>query len=314
MTFQEGTDQGTTPPALPPDPAPSPPTSGLFGSIPPASLTLGTAIEVAFKALGKLPFIGPILVISIVVNAILEITLGPTLRSMALTPGVRPTLEELNAILGAAAVSFVVTLLGGILVAVYGQVWAAAGSVGPLPTIGQALQLVGRRWLSIIGVSLLIGLISIGLVLIAAVVLAVVAGFSPAIAFGVTVGLVIAFVWFASRVAMAPWLAADGGGTVASLQGSWRITEGQVLRIVGWTLAYGLLFALLAGALGFALASVPLIGNGISQGISLALTYGAGVTLFRRTQAGAPQPPAVASASNDTDAPSLPTGTDAPIG
>ncbi len=305
MSFADDPEPGSTAPGIPPEPAPVAPVSGLFGSIGPERLTLGTAIEVAFKALGKLPFLGPILAISVVVNAIIEIALGPMLRSGALTPGARPTIEDLNAILGAAAVTFIVTLLGGILVAVYGQVWAVTASVGPLPTIGETLRIAGRRWMSIIGASLLVGAVTIGFVLLALVVLRVLADISAAIAFGVGVGLVIVFIWFAARLSMAPWLAADGGSAIASVQGSWRMTEGQLLRIIGWSIGYGLLFALLAGALGLVLARVPLIGGGIGQGISLALTYAAGVTLFRRTQAGAmPRP----------DRPAAPSVTDSTIG
>ena len=293
MTFAGGSDPGAapeTPPGLPPapEPASAPSTSALFGSVAPANLSLGTAIEVAFKALGKLEFVGPILVISIIINAILEVTIGSTLRDMTFTPGTRPTMEDLNRILSAAGVSFIVSFLGGILVAIYGQVWAVAASVGPFPTVRRTLQLAGRRWMSVLGAALLVGAITIGLVAAAVVVLIVLAGFSQAIAFGAAVAMMIVFVYVAARFAMAPWLAADGGAALASVQQSWRITENQVLRIVGWSLAYGLLIALLAGALGLVLGRLPLVGAGIAQGITLALGYAAGVTLFRRTQAGAP--------------------------
>jgi hypothetical protein len=117
----------------------------------------------------------------------------------------------------------------------------------------------------------------------------------------VGVGLAIAFLWFAARVYMTPWLAADGVGAVASLRGSWRMTEGVVLRVVGWTLAYGFLFALLAGALGLVLSRVPYVGSGVGQGLTLALSYAAGVTLYRRTQAGATPPAAQESLPPVTD-------------
>ena len=276
----------------PPDPAPA--GSGLFGSVHPSDLTLGTALEVAFRSLAKPAFIGPILVISVIVNAILEIALGPSIaRSMTLGAGGRPTIEDLNAFLGAAAVSFVVTLVGGLLVAIYGQVWAVTASVGPVPTFREAMGLVRRRWIGVLGASLLVGLITFAVVMPG--VLAV--GFvlfrvNAALGFGLGVALLVAFAWFMARLYMTPWLAADGVGIVASLQTSWRITEGGVLRIVGWSIAYGFLFALLAGALGLALGRVPYVGNGIGQGLSLALTYAAAVALFRRTQAGATPPAA----------------------
>ena len=301
MSFAEGPDQGAAPglpphgdaaPGLPPEPgapASSTPHSALFGSVKPANLTLSNAIEAAFKALGKVSFIGPILVISVVINAIIELAIGDTLRSMTLTPGTRPTMADLNRILQAAGVSFIVTFLGGVLVSIYGQVWAVAASVGPFPTVGETFALAGRRWISILGAVLLVSVVSFGLVALAVLLLVVIAGFSQAIAFGASVGLIIVFIYVAARFGMAAWLAADGQSAIASVQTSWRMTENQVLRIVGWSLAYGLLIALLAGALGALLRPLPLIGTGIAQGITLALGYAAAVTLYRRTQAGATQ-------------------------
>ncbi len=295
MSFTEGGDPGAVPPtgapppAMPPEPAAPPPTSGLFGAVQPRDLSLGTAIEVGFRTLGKPAFIGPILAISVVINAIIELTLLPVIsRSITFTPSGRPELGDLSALLGALGVTLVVSLIGGLFVAVYGQVWAAAASVGPLPTVGETLRLVGRRWIGVLGASLLVGLMTFGLVAAGAAVIVILAGISDAIAFGVAVGLVIVFVWFVARLFMASWLAADGVGVIASVQASWRLTEGSVLRIVGWSIAYGLLFALLAGALGAVLGQVPLVGAGIGQGIALALGYGAGVTLYRKTQATAP--------------------------
>lgn len=285
MSFADGMNPA------PPDPAPA--GTGLFGSVQPRDLTLGTAIEVAFRSLAKPAFIVPLLVISVIVNAILELTLTPLVaRSISLSPGGRPTIEDLNAFIAGAALSFVVTIIGSIIAAVYGTVWAVMASVGPFPTIGETLRLAGRRWPGVLGASLLVGLIMITLIVLAAIILVVLSQTSAAVAFGVAVGLVIVFLWLAARLYMTQWLAADGVGAVASLKGSWRITEGVVLRVVGWTLAYGFLFALLAGALGLVLGQVPYIGNGIGQGLTLALTTAAGVTLYRRTQASATPRPA----------------------
>ena len=283
--------------------APPGPASGLFGTVEPERLSLGTAIEVAFKSLGKPAFVVPLLVIAVVVNAVLEATLLPVLSdSLTVSPTGRPTIRDMNAFLGALGGSLLVGIIGSTLAAVYGQVWAAAASVGPLPTVGQTLALVRRRWVGVLGAGLLVGLLMLALVVGGAVVLAVLSVFSDAIAFGVAVGMVIVFVWFIARLYMAPWLAADGGGVLESVQGSWRMTQGGLLRIVGWTIAYGLLFALLAGALGVVLGRVPYIGSGIGQGLSLALGYGAGVTLYRRTQASAP-PAARSSAPPVTETP-----------
>lgn len=276
------------PPAVPP------PVTGLFGGVQPANLTLGNAIEAAFRALAKPAFIGPILVLSVVINAILEATVQPIIgQAMSVSPSGRPTIEDMNAFLGALGVTFVVSLIGGIVVAVYGTVWAVTASVGSLPTIGQTVRLAGQRWPGVLGTGLVVGAMTLAAVAVGVVLLAVLSQVSAAVAFGVAIGLVVVFVYFVARLYMASWLAADGLGVGASIRTSWRITEGQVLRIVGWTFIYGLLFALIAGALGVVLGSVPYVGTGISQGITLALGYGAGVALYRRTQAGA-MPPAAA--------------------
>ena len=305
MSFTEGSGQGAPggqsanadqqptwelPPPVPP------PQSGLFGAVQAADLTLGNAIEGAFRALAKPAFIGPILVLSVLMNAILEVTLQPIIsRSVALSPTGRPSIEDMNAFLGALGVTFVVALIGGIVVAVYGTVWAVTASVGPAPTFGETLGLARKRWAGVLGTGLVVGAITLVAVVVGVLLLALLAQVSSAVAFGVAIGLVVLFVYFVARLYMASWLAADGLGVRASIRTSWRITEGQVLRIVGWSFVYGLLFAIVAAALGVVLGRVPLIGAGIGQGLSLALGYGAGVALYRKTQAAA-MPPAAAPA------------------
>ena len=305
MSFEQGADQGSAPPGMPAEPVPVAPTSALFGSIEPRNLGLGTAIEVAFKALAKPAFVGPLLVISVMINAVLEVAFAPLMRSLTTTPGAQPTIEDLNAILGAAGVAFVVSIIGSTIAAIYGTVWAAAASVGPFPTIGEALSLVRRRSAGVLGAAILVSLIQLGLIALGAVVLIVLGQINRAITFGVGVGLVIVFVWLAVRLYMTPWLAADGAGVTASVRGSWRMTEGGALRILGWTIAFSLLFGLLAAAIWLVLGRVPFIGSGIGQGLTLALTYGAGVTLYRRTQA---------SATPAATVPGAPSGTDSTIG
>jgi hypothetical protein len=280
---------------MPPPPEPSP-SMGLFRGVPPGNLSLGTAIEVAFRALGKPAFIVPIMVIAVVVNAITEVILGPSLtRMQALADGTRPTIEEVNALLGAIVAGLVFSLIGGAIAAIYGTVWAAAASIGPLPSVGETLALAGRRWVGVLGASVLVGAITLGALLLGGIVVAVLAQVSAAVAFGLAMAMIVALIWFIARLYMTTWLAADGVAVLTSLRTSWQITEGSVLRIVGWTFVYGLLFALVAAAAGVVLGRVPYVGQGIAQGLTLALSYGAGVTLFRRTQASAAPPPAEAT-------------------
>jgi hypothetical protein len=301
MSFTQDPGTGALPP-MPPPPSPPPAEQGLFRGVPARNLSLGTAIEAAFRALAKPAFVIPIFAIAIVINAITEVLLGPTLAQwQSFSPAARPTVEEINQLFGALGVSLVISLVGGMIAAIYGTVWAVAASIGPFPTFGETVAFVGRRWARVLGASLLVGAITIAVVLAGVVVVVVLSRLSAAVAFGVGVGLMVALVWLVARLSMTTWLAADGGGVTPSLRGSWRITEGGVLRIIGWTFAYGFLFALISGAAGIVLGRIPFVGQGIATGFSLALSYGAGVTLFRRTQASAP--PLAASAPPVGEAP-----------
>jgi hypothetical protein len=289
---------------MPPPPAPPVP-DGLFRGVQPKDLSLGSAIEVAFRALAKPAFIGPIMLIAVVVNAITEVILGPSLGQLrAFSTGTRPTLADVNALMGVVGASLFFSLIGGAIAAIYGTVWAVAASVGRLPTVGDTLGLAAKRWLGVLGASLLVGAITLGVLLLGGIVVAVIGQVSAAVAFGLAMALIVALIWFIARLYMTTWLAADGIAVVTSLRTSWRITEGSVLRIVGWTFAYGLLFALVAAAAGVVLGRVPYVGQGIAQGLTLALGYGAGVTLFRRTEASAKPPAAEAT----------PTVSETPIG
>jgi hypothetical protein len=275
--------------AMPPPPGPAAPPEGLFRGVHPGRLTLGTAIEVAFRVLGRPALIIPIMVIAVIVNAITEVILGPSMTQLqSLSNGTPPTVEQLNQLFGALGAGLALSLVGGMIAAIYGTVWAVSASIGPSPTLSQALALAGRRGAGVLGASLLVGAITLALLLVGVIVVALLSQASAAVAFGLAMALLVALVWFAARLSMTTWLAADGGAVIPSLRTSWRITEGNVLRIAGWTFVYGLLFALVAGAAGVVLGRVPYVGQGIAQGLTLTLGFGAGVTLFRRTQASAP--------------------------
>src|SRR5689334_10303274 len=229
MSVTEDPNGDGPPPALPPLP-PEPARTGregLFRGVPPTALSLGTAIEAAFRALAKPAFVIPIFAIAIVINATSEVLLGPTLaRWRDFTGTVRPTLEDLNQLLGALGVSLFISLIGGAIAAIYGTVWAVAASVGPFPTFGETLGLVGRGWLGVLGASLLVGAITFGALLVGALVLAFLSTVSAAVAFGVAMALLVALIWLVARLFMTTWLAADGVGVTESLRGSWRMTEG----------------------------------------------------------------------------------------
>lgn len=280
------------PPVWPPSqqPPPSPAqdwgiTGALFEGRPPALITLGTAIEAAFKSLAKPAFILPLLVISAGIHAVVEATLLPAMGdAMTIGAGGRPVIDW-GRFVGALGFSLVIGIIGGALAGIYGQVWAAAASSGPLPTTSATIELARRRGLGVLGASLLTGLLQLGAMAPMLLVVFALGTISPAIALLAAIPMVVVYLWVASRLWFTTWFAADGLPVVPSLRASWEASRGAVLRIVGWTIGYGFLFALLGGAVGIALDGVPYVGRGIGQGLVLALGFTASAALFRRTQA-----------------------------
>jgi hypothetical protein len=301
---------------------PDPPTGALFNGLPAAQLSLSTAFEVAFKVLTKPTFMVPLLGVSVAVNAFLEAFVVPgLLDAIGFTPTGRPTIEDLNGLLGSFAVIFVVGIVGSLIVALYGQIWAAAASLGPFPTIDGTFELAARRWLSFLGAAIVSTLITLAVLAVLLVPSVLLISANPEIALLLGLAVIVPYLYVFSRISMITWLAADGHPIGASVRGSWQITKGGVPRIIGWSLATGLVIALISAGLSALLGRVPLVGSGIAQGIQLAMTYGAGVTLYRRTQAAAmwpalPVPQPAASEPPQAPPPPAPTPPDpgAPIG
>ncbi len=262
------------------------PTGALFGGRDRASLTLGDALSTGFSILAKPAFILPVLVVGVAVNAVLGALLRPFLSTPTFTAGQAITAAEFQQFAGGILAAVVVGIIGGVLINLYGQVWAVAASSGPLPTIGETFALVGKRWVGVIGTGLTVAVIEIALLLLGLALVAVI-GLAVSDRVGIVVALVliVVYFWIALRLLMAGWLAADGNGVSASVNGSWRMTKGSLLRIAGWSIAFGLVFGIIGAILGVVLGLVPVIGTGIAQTIGVGLGYGAGVTLYRRTQA-----------------------------
>src|SRR4051794_230758 len=281
--------------------APGPGTGELFNNRPAASLRLMDAITTGFTILGKPTFIGPVLVIGIIVNAIVRLVLAPVASTLApaSTTGDFSSFNS-GAFAGTIFGSVTLAILGGVILNLYAQIWASAATSGPLPTFNQVIELLKTRWTAIIGTGLVVAAILIGLLI--ALVLVVTVGFVALGPLGLILMLagLVGYAYVSARLSMAGWLAASGGGITESVNGSWRITERNLLRIIGWSLAYGFVFAIVTGILGAVLGLVPVVGPALTQTIGSALGYGAGVTLFRRTQAaaGALAPGAPAQASS----------------
>jgi hypothetical protein len=282
-------------PESPPPARPGEPVGELHGYRSPSSFTLGDAFSTGIGLIGKPTFIVPVLIIGVIVNAAIELAFGGLLRS-GLNPSAPLGGAQVGQLMGSVAVSLVFGVLGGILINLYGQIWAVSATSGPMPQPGTVFGLAGRRWVGVIGVGIVVAVITILLTVGLVLITGILAAALGELAILVALAAIVVAIYVGSRLTMAGWLAADGLSISNSISGSWQITQGQVLRVIGWNLAYGIAFGILAGILGAILGIIPLIGAGIAQAIGTALGYGAGVTLYRRVQAAA-SPPAVAPAA-----------------
>jgi hypothetical protein len=288
-------------------------TGALFGNKPAASLTVGDALSTGLSILQKPTFIVPVLVIGVIVHSLINLLLRPLVESsVTVQNGDTLSGAQVGSLAGSLLVSLVVGIVGGVLLNLYGQIWAVEATSGPLPTTDTVVTLAGKRWLPIIGTGLVVAAISIallvGLLIVVGLLVAVLAVVGV-VAFFVAI---VVFAYVAARLSMAGWLAASGGDVMESINGSWRITNHNLLRIIGWSLVYGIVFGIIGAVLGAVLGLVPIVGPAVATTLEAALGYGGGVTLFRRTQAaamagsGAAAPTAPAAPPAPT-APSEPT-------
>lgn len=269
----------------------SPAGGALFNGLPPERLSLSTAFEVAFRVLAKPTFIIPVLAASVAVNAFVEAFIGPLFpRALSYGPLGEPVIKDLDTLVVAFGASFAIGILGSIAIALYGQIWAAAASIGPFPTIDGTFELAAKRWLGFIGASIVSTVLAIAAVAVFMAPAFLLIRDNPALAVLLMLLAFVPYLWFYARISMITWLAADGVPVGASIRGSWRITRGGVLRILGWSIVVGLVVALLTFGVGALLQPLPLVAGGIAQGIQLAMGFGFGVTLYRRTQAAAAPP------------------------
>lgn len=280
-------------PAAPPPPRAGEVTGALFANRSPSTLTLGDAFSTAFSVITKPMFVVPLLVIGVIVNAVVDAAFGPMI-SQGVSPDGTLAPGDVQGMISGFLGAIAVGIIGGILINLYGQIWVVEASSGPLPTIDAVVNVAGRRWIGVIGTGIVVGLISLALIFGLVIIGGLAVAALGEIGILVILALIVVFAWIAARLSMAGWLAAEGRSVSDSISGSWLITNGNLLRIIGWGIAYGVVFAIVSAIIGAVLSFVPYVGSGIAQTISLALGYGAGVTLFRRTQAAAPAVPAAA--------------------
>jgi hypothetical protein len=251
----------------------------LFGGKTPPQLTLTDAITIGFRTVLQPNFVIPILVIGAVVNLIVIAALVPIVVGLVLGSD-KDALVIGGTIVASILGAVIAGIVGGLLLNLYGQVWATMASVGEAPTMQGAFARVGERWMSILGAGLITGAISLGIIIVAGIVAALLGPL------GVLILLIaaIAAIYIGARLSMSGWLAADGAAAMDAVKTSWAMTEGKLLLIVGWGLAFAIVFGIVGSILGAILGVIPLIGPAVSQTVVAAFGFGAGVTLYRKVK------------------------------
>ena len=252
----------------------------LFGGKTSGQLTLTDAIMVGFKMVIQPNFIIPILVIGVVINivviaAIVPIVLGLGLGGTTGNPAVIG-----GAIVAGILGSVIAAIVGGLILNLYGQVWATMASVGDAPMIKAAFTRVGERWVGMLGAGLITGGITLGIIIVGGVVAAILGALGAL----VLIVAVVAAIYIGVRLSMSGWLAADGAAAMDAVKASWALTQGKLLLIGGWGLAFAIVFGIVGAIVSTVLGIVPLVGPALAQAIVSAFGFGAGVSLYRKVK------------------------------
>lgn len=260
----------------------------LFGGKSPAELTLTEAIRIGFKMVTQRNFMIPILVIGAILNVIVIVALVPIFVGIVVpSSGDSPLrgLAIVSGILGAV----ITAIVGGILLNLYGQVWATMASVGEAPTMQATFTRLGGRWMSILGAGLIAGLLTVAIILVGGIVGALLGTLGVL----VILAAVVVGIYVGARLSLAGWLAADGAAAMEAVQTSWAMTQGRLLLIVGWGLAFAVVFGIVGSIIGAVLGFIPLVGEALTRAIVSAFGFGAGVSLYRKIRP--PEAPSVPS-------------------
>ncbi len=225
----------------------------------------------------------PIILLGVAVGYATDLALKPLLVGGFENAG------QLGAAAGPIATASGISIITGIFIAVYGQVYGilATSAKTGTPTIGEALAMIGQRGLSVFAAGLLVTLATVGIFVVG---LIVVVGGLLANAGGVTYILFLAFIavliYLSLRLGQAGWFAADGMGAIDSISASWNRTQGHLLKIFFWGLGGAVVFGLVGWLIGQLTGSLPpAVGGSIGTGIGLVFTYASGAVLYRRITA-----------------------------
>jgi hypothetical protein len=226
----------------------------------------------------------PIIVLGVAVGYATDLVLKPILVDGFENAG------ELGAMAGPIATASGISIITGIFIAVYGQIYGtlATNAKAGTPTIGEAFAVIGQRGLSVFAAGLLVTLATVGIFIVGLIV--VIGGAIAANAGGVTAGLfilfLVVFIYLSMRLGQAGWFAADGMGAIDAIKASWSRTQGHLMKIFFWSLGGGVVFTAVLALVALLTISLPTaIGSSIGTGVGLVFTYASGAVLYRRITA-----------------------------
>jgi hypothetical protein len=226
----------------------------------------------------------PIIVLGVAVGYATDLVLKPLLVGGFENAG------ELGAAAGPIATASGISIITGIFIAVYGQIYGtlATNAKAGTPTIGEAFAVIGQRGLSVFAAGLLVTLATVGIFIVGLIV--VIGGAIAANAGGVTTGLfilfLVVFIYLSMRLGQAGWFAADGMGAIDAVKASWSRTQGHLMKIFFWSLGGAVVFTAVLTLVGLLTSSLPTaIGSSIGTGVGLVFTYASGAVLYRRITA-----------------------------
>jgi hypothetical protein len=247
-------------------------------------LAFSDFVSSAIRGLFMPAFSLPIILLGVAVGYATDLVLKPILAGGFENAG------ELGAAAGPIATASGISIITGIFIAVYGQVYGilATSAKTGTPTIGEAIAVIGQRGLSVFAAGLLVTLATVGIFIVGLVV--VIGGAFAANAGGVTTGLfilfLVVFIYLSMRLGQAGWFAADGMGAIDAVKASWTRTQGHLLKILFWSLGGAVVFTAVGALVGLLTSSLPsAIGSSIGTGVGLVFTYASGAVLYRRITA-----------------------------
>jgi hypothetical protein len=197
---------------------------------------------------------------------------------------------SIGELVGPIATASGISIITGIFIAVYGQVYGilATSAKTGTPTIGEAFAVIGQRGLSVFAAGFLVTLATVGIFVVGlyVVIRAAIAANTGDVTTGLLILFFVVYLYLTMRLGQAGWFAADGMGAIDAIKASWTRTQGHLLKILFWSIGGAVVFAAIGWLVGQLTSSLPDgIGSSIGTGVGLVFTYASGSVLYRRITA-----------------------------